>query len=939
MLGLALRDEFRTDQMRDTAITFHRDDHSGALDIAPRAFFEITYPSLDMQKALEAISQKPAGRPVVLLGERGRGKSHIMAAQHHAILAPDAVEAWAHEWGERLNRQQLINLQLRRGYVAITESVHNNEDPFLWDILFRRHPEGQRYQGRFEGTGMVVPSRTLIEEMLTTAPTALLLDELQTWYDAQRDDPRDDGMKYRSWAFQFLQILSELAVDRPELLLLVVSLRNTQTDAYGQIHRNSPILVDFRESMARRDRQQLVLHRLFANRREIPNEAVQTTSAAYRTERFRLIRERHDAGSQPLNDQEVIEAWPFSPELNEVLEDQILLSTQAQGLRDLIRVLANVFRAHGGDVPVLTPADFSIDDDTSGVQSLLDAIATHGQEQLREKAYRNLEAIRAAGINAPHVRELLSALWMRSFSPGAVAGATARQLHLDVTRTEPLDDNLFRDELDQIVANSFNIHRQDEGSEPRYIFKEEENPRSRLLASARNDKLFEDGSDRVYIRKVLRALLSPATTAFVDRVIVLGPNWNRAPWEGLDEADRPERWESPVLIVMPELPLDLNTVLGMWLREFVPQNRNTVRFLLSRTGLQPLYGDRDILLNARAAALADQWRGVYTQVGTEFAKKLREILESRYDRYAVLRRWDYQVPANCRFTIEAHGKKGAEIASGVDVSIKNDVFQPEEFEQLVLHLAAELAKVEKLLQELREPPIHPGRDAVPYLGEREVCEQLLHLAAKGKIALNVAGAWVYRKPAYATDQEALADIRRAAFRQGRDFSEITLALPSAVANPALAVYPSIPTIVAPTQQVYPGITGNIENAAAPGIALPLETFGSEKGHLSAFQSVSATAPATSGASFPEAHTNIQAPQPPVAVPFSDRSRRSEPKTPLNLSAQLEAWGLDSTDTISVARLELTNLSVAELKQLLVRLPQNVQVTLEVALQEGQGYNQ
>src|SRR6266496_89987 len=326
MLGLALRDEFRTDQMRDTAITFHRDDGSGALDIAPQLFFEITYPSLDMQKALEAISQKSAGRPVVLLGERGRGKSHIMAAQHHAMTAPDTVEAWAHEWGDRLDRQQLRNLQLRRGYVAITESVHNNEFRFLWDILFRRHPEGQRYRGRYEVTGMPVPSRTLLEDMFTSVPTALLLDELQTWYEAQRDEPNDDGMKYRSWAFQFLQILSELAVERPELLLLVVSLRNTQTDAYGQVHRNNPILVDFRESMARRDRQQLVLHRLFANRREIANEEIRTITAAYRTERFRLIRGRLDAGSQSVNDQDVIEAWPFSPELIEVLEDQILLS-------------------------------------------------------------------------------------------------------------------------------------------------------------------------------------------------------------------------------------------------------------------------------------------------------------------------------------------------------------------------------------------------------------------------------------------------------------------------------------------------------------------------------------------------------------------------------------------------------------------------------------
>jgi hypothetical protein len=66
-----------------------------------------------------------------------------------------------------------------------------------------------------------------------------------------------------------------------------------------------------------------------------------------------------------------------------------------------------------------------------------------------------------------------------------------------------------------------------------------------------------------------------------------------------------------------------------------------------------------------------------------------------------------------------------------------------------------------------------------------------------------------------------------------------------------------------------------------------------------------------------------------------RTRRSEPKTPLNLSGQLEAWGFAANETIPLARLEFGEMSVGELKQLLLKLPMNLRVILEVALREGQ----
>jgi hypothetical protein len=135
------------------------------------------------------------------------------------------------------------------------------------------------------------------------------------------------------------------------------------------------------------------------------------------------------------------------------------MAVAAQETRDLIRILAQVYLARGEAVPLITPADFFIDDDSCGVQSLLDSIATVGeQERLRQVAQRNLENVRVVGASVPHARDLVSALWMRSMSPGRSAGGTRQELHLDITRDVVVDDNSFQGELVQLIENSINIH-------------------------------------------------------------------------------------------------------------------------------------------------------------------------------------------------------------------------------------------------------------------------------------------------------------------------------------------------------------------------------------------------------------------------------------------------------------------------------------------------
>ena len=313
----------------------------------------------------------------------------------------------------------------------------------------RKPPQGEFIRGKWEAEGKRqtnVPSEDLILELLQYQPVMLLLDEYQTWFDGQIETP---SKPQRTWAFNFIQSLSEIAKHHPDLLVLVISVRNGKTDAYQQVHRVAPLEIDFASVQSKADRRRLLLHRLFENRINVPADDIEPAIAANLAEHLRLKEiapTQHERWRQ-----DYIECWPFAPQLIQLLEDQILVATQAQDTRDLIRILASLFKARGKKVPVLTAADFDIEDDDAGISALIDSVANDQHKTLRAKAVRNLEAVRDAVPNhatvLPDLNDIMAALWVRSISVGNQPGADARTLQVDCTRAAPVDDNLFATEL------------------------------------------------------------------------------------------------------------------------------------------------------------------------------------------------------------------------------------------------------------------------------------------------------------------------------------------------------------------------------------------------------------------------------------------------------------------------------------------------------------
>ena len=583
----------------------------------------------------------------------------------------------------------------------------------------------------------------------------------------------------------------------------------------------------------------------------------------------------------------------------QLLEDQVLVATQAQETRDLIRVLADLFKRHEGS-PVVTAAHFRLDDKKSGVTALLDSVSNPHHAKLREKAQRNLSAVRDAVQSpdsvVPHLSEIVGALWLRSLSVGNLAGAEPVTLQIDITRDKPIDDNAFHVELSTIVENSFNIHR--DGS--RLVFREEENPQAKLMASARNDKLFVDGADIDRLAREVRYTIGgPEDVSVSFRVIVLQENWNSAPWDALADGDQPQRWDERLpLLVLPENPEDLHGTLGPWLRDHLQARRNTIRFLLPQVGSTNVYRDRDLVILARAVVLADRWKTEgpdYRKLLVKYQRELRSILANRFDRFAILDSWNYPDPVRCIFHVESHKAVGSKIPTAVDEHILTNLFIPEDFDELVLAAADNNQSVGKLLRELREP--RPAEaPCIPWLGEMRMKERVIRLCARGEIAINLRGM-EYLQVAADEREETAWRRMRGKLGTGKHLDETNLLRPQAVSH----------TMGVPGPMPQPNGDPAPEPTAIPGRLTP-EAGEGGTGDISPL-------PEEPGGIFDE-HSDLLL-------------YASDATSALNLLGKVESWGIGTGSQLRDMALEVSSLTGAQLDKLLRALPDGVTYALSL----------
>jgi hypothetical protein len=906
MLGLQLRTEFRGVRLRGTTIDFNNAAKTGALDMAAKDFLRITYPSVDLLKTIKAAAPG-SDRAVVLIGDKGQGKSHLMAALCHLLKDSVAGENWLRDWSYQFDRPELAQIKLQSSRFVIAEPLHEKRFAYLWNLIFDRHPNGEYARGVWAGQKTEVPGKDIMVDMFTRAPCALLLDEFQTWFDGLSDaqEPR------RVWAFNFIQILSEIAENNPELLTLVVSVREGSSDAAQQLFRVNPVRVDFKGEQAQHDRRRLLLYRIFENRNNVGHDQIAALAEPHLTEFMRL-------GEKPVSELDkhrarFIEAWPFSPELLQLLDDEIIFAIKAQGTRDLVRILVELFKSAGDKTPVITPADFDLaGDDTGSAAALIDNVGIDHHKQLRDRALRNLTAVEEAlggHLDAvPHLREILTSLWLRSLSlDNQRVGADPETLQIDVTRSSKIDDNAFQAELATIESNSYNIHKM--GS--RLVFKLEENARTRLIAHARNDKQFQNGEDVDFLASEIRhAIGGDAQVSGLYKTVVLKREWRNTPWEEIDESQRQASWDNKIpLIVLPVYPAELNTALGGWLKKNLASNRNTVRFLLPRKsgdGFATIYHDKELMLSARAASLAKAWASsepVYKALSNEFITALRNKVSDRFDRFAILSIWNHEDSAKCLFSVEPHGAKGDKIPSAIQEKIKQNLFIDEDFDELVVSFAEKNLSMAKLLAELREPRAG-AKECIPWLGEPEAKDAVLTVCAAGDIAIHLRGLRTLQLVPGESSEFALKRMKRDFEATGRQLEDTMLAVPGSAPSSS-----GQGTATPEGNPGQPGLEGIPSGAgggqpAPGGDAPPLNPFGGQAGGPN--------------------------PSPGGGAPVVLTTFQSAATSSLNLLSRVaDIWGVGPATNVRNVSLKVDKLTGAQLQQLIRNLPDGLAYALNV----------
>jgi hypothetical protein len=116
--------------------------------------------------------------------------------------------------------------------------------------------------------------------------------------------------------------------------------------------------------------------------------------------------------------------------LLQLLEDQVLVATRTQETRDLIRVLAKLYKQNQNE-SIITAAQFQVDQDASAdIVSQLDVAAEQYHSKLRDKAQRNLEAVREAMSSpkeeTPHASAIIWSAMAPILSAEGISGGDSR---------------------------------------------------------------------------------------------------------------------------------------------------------------------------------------------------------------------------------------------------------------------------------------------------------------------------------------------------------------------------------------------------------------------------------------------------------------------------------------------------------------------------------
>lgn len=409
------------------------------LESRPDDFFALTYPTADVKRVVERLGQRFAGDsnvPGLFLyeGLKGSGKSHLLLLAYHLFNSPAAAQKW-------LSRHGLI-CSLPSDAEVILNKFTDLPLKSIWDFIFQRltgeHPEKTVVQPGLEEVKNVLGDRKLV----------LIFDELEQGINVIGDP----ALKAQNIAF--LQMLSEWG-NRSDQVTLFASIYSDREEPGSTLKRVPSVRVQFSHAP---DRARVVLHRLFSNYLDF-----NLTAAAPVVESYNALWKRHLTLDTESLRAEMLQSYPFSLDLLDVLLQRVPARGGFQNLRGVLGFMAQLVRVNHNSTDLLTPAHALISD--REIAALLSDLDTSGD--LINRARGNLKDLE----KWPLAGDVSSAALLYTLTgTGRNIGATREELLRSVMRPG-VDINEFEQTLLAFQKYASYFHVQ----EGRYFFDNEEN--------------------------------------------------------------------------------------------------------------------------------------------------------------------------------------------------------------------------------------------------------------------------------------------------------------------------------------------------------------------------------------------------------------------------------------------------------------------------------
>jgi len=414
------------------------------LEANPKRFFSLTYPTTDVRRVIQALSDRFSGNKdvpglFIFEGLKGSGKSHLLLIIYHLFKSYRLAGEW-------LDFHKMY-FQLPDNAVIVINKFTDLPLLSIWDFIF------EQLTGRLPEKSIIQPGLEDIKNVLGDKKLILILDELEQGIRVIGEP----SVKQQNLAF--LQMLSEWA-NRSDKVTVFASIYSSQEEPGSTLKRVPCCRVQFAHSP---DKAKVVLHRLFKNYLEQKDDAFAPVVESY----LNIWRRQALSISEEYRS-DMLLTYPFIPEVLELIMERVPARGGFQSVRGALGFLANMVRLSHAKADLITAAHADLRDrETATRLSDLDPSGN-----LISIARGNLSDLK----DMPLAAEIVATTMLYTLTgTGQSIGVTREELIKHVLNSE-VDINDFEKTLIALQKYASNFWVQ----EGRYYFDLEENPDSKV---------------------------------------------------------------------------------------------------------------------------------------------------------------------------------------------------------------------------------------------------------------------------------------------------------------------------------------------------------------------------------------------------------------------------------------------------------------------------